>query len=750
MSEHMEVEPGAGRFTRRRFLITSAAGAAAITSAEALARHPQRALASAAQTQTPLPSGSIPKYQTSLVTFAGQRVGATSFTTVMTEFQQHVLPPSVYPAAFAAGTWVWGYKVGNRPPNWPGFTVEAQQGCPTTVTYITDLPWTATGSKVQPLLTVDQTIHWADPFKQMGATAPYAGPQPSVPHLHGAEVPSQFDGAPEAWFTPTGKRGKGYSTLYPTAGNAAIYQYPNTQPSTTLWFHDHALGITRLNVFSGLAAFYLIRDQFDTGLASNPLRLPAGSREIELIIQDRLFDVNGQLRFPDGTNTDADLNGPPTNPSTHPFWIPEFFGDTMCVNGRSWPVLQVEPRRYRFRFVDGCNARFLSMNLTQAANASSTTPPSAVAFWQIGTDGGLLDAPVKLNDPADPNAAKLFIAPSERADVIIDFAGMSGQSLILTNDGIFPFPSGGPPDPNLDGQIMRFDVVLPLSSPDTTYNPATDGPLRGGAGQPRRIVRLANPATGAIAAGVTVNKRRQMVIFEQDTVDCAVSATNNGPMIDVLNNSKWNGLRDGTTTPIPGAQPDEMGQGIWMTELPRLGATEVWEFLDTTPDSHPIHIHLIQFQVLNRQSVDVTNYVNAWAAEFPGGTFAGQECDGTFGEVTYPAGVIIPGYGPPGDYNTPNADGAVGGNPAFGPFLNGPVLPPLPNEAGWKDTVKILPGAVTRVAVRWAPVNVPVDDAQPGENLYAFDPTTGPGYVWHCHILDHEDNEMMRPYSPTR
>jgi FtsP/CotA-like multicopper oxidase with cupredoxin domain len=746
-----EPEDGATgpRLSRRKFLVAGAIGATAFGVADTLANLSPRAAASAARAQTPLPSSEIPKYQTSLTTFAGQRVSAASFVTRFTEFRQKVLPASVYPADFAGGTWVWGYQVDGRPPNWPGYSVEAWQGRPTTITYVNNLPW-GSGSQVQPLLTVDQTIHWADPLSQMGALTPYSGPQPGVAHLHGAEVSSLYDGSPEAWFTPDGRHGHGYASVYPTSANAAVYQYPNTQPATTLWFHDHSLGITRLNVFSGLAAFYLLRDAYDTGSASNPLRLPAGNFEIELIIQDRLFDTNGQLRFPDGTNTSADLNGPPPNPLTHPFWIPEFFGDAMCVNGRTWPVLQVEPRRYRFRFVDGCNARFLSMNLTAPANSSSATPPSALPFWQIGTDGGLLDAPVKLNDPADPNAKKLFIAPAERADVIIDFSGFAGRSLILTNDGLYPYPSGGPPNPDLDGQIMRVDVVLPLSSTDTTYNPATDGPLRGGAGQPRQIVRLTDPTTGVVAPGVTVNVKRQMVIFEQDTVDCAVNATSNGPMIDVLNNSKWNGLRDGTETPIPGAQEDQSGQGIWMTELPRVGATEQWEFLDTTPDSHPIHIHLIQFQLLNRQSVDVTNYVNAWADEFPAGTFAGQNCDGTFGEVSYPGGEIIPGYGPPGDYLTPNADGALGGNPAFGPYLNGPILPPDPDEAGWKDTIKILPGAVTRVLVRWAPVNVPVGQVGPGTNLYAFDPTTGPGYVWHCHILDHEDNEMMRPYAPVR
>ena len=736
------------RLSRRGFLIAGAAGAASITGLDALLGR-QRSAASVTQAQTPLPSSQIPKYQTALVTFAGRRVDATTMTTTFTEFAQRVLPASVYPRAYAAGTWLWGYQVANRPANWPGYTVEACQGRPTTVTYVNKLPSAANGSRVQPLLTVDQTIHWADPLHQMGALTPYTGPVPAVAHLHGAEVPSSSDGAPEAWFTPNGLHGPAYTTLSSAGTNAAVYQYPNTQAATTLWFHDHALGITRLNVFAGLAAFYLVRDQFDTGAADNPLRLPAGNYEIELIIQDRLFDTNGQLRFPDGSNTAADLNGPPTNPATHPFWIPEFFGDAMTVNGRTWPVLKVEPRRYRFRFLNGCNARFLSMNLTDAPNADSAPAPSAVPFWQIGTDGGLLDAPVELNAPSNPSAPKVFIAPSERSDVIIDFAGLSGASLILTNDGIFPYPSGGPPDPAVDGQIMRIDVTLPLAGQDTTYDPSTGGSLRGGAGQPLPIIRLTDPNTGTVAPGVHVAQHRQLVVFEQDTVDCAVTPTTGGPMIDVVNNTKWNGLHDGTTVPVPGSRPDQFGQGLWLTELPRVGSSEVWEFLDTTPDSHPIHIHLIQFQILNRQSVDVDGYVNAWAAAFPGGTYAGQLCDGTFGEVDYPPGVIIPGYGPPNNYLTPNADGALGGNPAFKPFLNGPVLPPGPDEAGWKDTVKILPGAITRVLARWAPTSVPIGQVGPGQNTYAFDPTKGPGYVWHCHILDHEDNEMMRPYAPT-
>ena len=198
-----------------------------------------------------------------------------------------MLPATIYsalPPPYAQGTFVWGYKVGSAPPHFPGFTIEAQRGTPTTVTYNNDLPL---APFLQKYLTVDQTLHWADPLEQMGSAAPYAGPPPVVTHLHGAEAPSAFDGAPDAWFTPgLTDKGKGFVTN--------IYTYPNAQEATTLWFHDHVLGMTRLNIYAGLAAFYLIRDSCDTGVAGSGLNLPAGPYEIELCIQDRQFDTNGQ------------------------------------------------------------------------------------------------------------------------------------------------------------------------------------------------------------------------------------------------------------------------------------------------------------------------------------------------------------------------------------------------------------------------------------------------------------------------
>ena len=186
---------------------------------------------------------------------------------------------------------------------------------------------------------------------------------------------------------------------------------------------------------------------------------------------------------------------------------------------------------------------------------------------------------------------------------------------------------------------------------------------------------------------------------------------------------------------IPGSVSN--GHGISATENPQEGATEIWEVANLTEDAHPIHVHLVQFQVINRQMFDRDAYRAAWDATFPGGTFNG---------ITYPPGTYIPGFGPPRNYLTANTAGGIGGNIAFTPFLQGNPTPPPAEEGGWKDTIKMLPFSITRIAIRWAPQSVAAGGVHAGQDLFPFDPTNGPGYVWHCHILDHEDNEMMRPY----
>ncbi|MBO0887273.1 MAG: hypothetical protein J2O38_07725, partial [Acidimicrobiales bacterium] len=168
--------------------------------------------------------------------------------------------------------------------------------------------------------------------------------------------------------------------------------------------------------------------------------------------------------------------------------------------------------------------------------------------------------------------------------------------------------------------------------------------------------------------------------------------------------------------------------------------------LNLTEQAHAVHIHLIQFQVLNRQLMDSVDWLSLYESQFPGGTGFGLEPDGSAGLVNYPPGVYMPGYGPPHDYNTPNSDGAIGGNPAFGPFLQGSVFPPEIYEAGWKDTFHLVPNSVNRVVVRFAPQDVAPDQVHAGQNLYTIDPTTGPGYMWHCHMFEHEDNELMHSW----
>jgi len=339
--------------------------------------------------------------------------------------------------------------------------------------------------------------------------------------------------------------------------------------------------------------------------------------------------------------------------------------------------------------------------------------------------------------------------------VIIDFSTVpAGTNLVLKNTAKTPFPAGAAPISNTVGQIMQFRVNGSAAA-DTTFNPALAGAtLRGGTGQGPVIQRLVNPATGARGAGVTVNKTRQLTLNEVMGMPQAVTnpvtgvLTNypGGPLEILVNNTKWDGNRiNGVTTgpPMPGMYTFERRSDFTngVSEMPNEGDTEIWEIVNLTADAHPIHLHLTSFQLMNRQNFDLKKYTAAYGAAFPGGGW-----DPMMG-ATYPKGVFIPGFGPPLDYNTGNAR-ALGGNPdiaAMGNgkplYLLGAVLPPLPEEAGWKDTVIAYPGQVTRLAVRWAPQDVPIGTI----GSYPFDPNGGDGYVWHCHIVDHEDNEMMRP-----
>ena len=653
--------------------------------------------------QLPITPNSIPKFVDPLPHFAGLRVdikGGGNLIIKMVPNDQIALStgtvvnggiiggfidPLINPSLGKAHVWVYRISTDGgttfTPPNWPAFTIEAQQFNAVDVTYSNEL-YGETYDKVG--LIVDQTLHWADPFGDMGSFDPYTGNPPAVVHLHGGEVASEYDGGPDSWFTP------GNAQVGPawSSGVTNFYQYLNTQGGATVWYHDHALGATRLNVYAGMAGFYFLR-----GTNEDALHLPGWSGdgmvkevaptgtsgtfnpnpylpEIEIAIQDRMFDTNGKLYFPNL----------PTNPTVHPFWTPEFVGNIITVNGKTWPYISVAPRKYRFRILNGSNARFYQLWLQNLA--TGTFGP---AINQIGADGGLLDAPVVI-DPAQ--RGKLLLGTGERADVIIDFSNSPpGTVWTLRNTGRAPFPLGSPPIGSTTGQIMQFVVNGQLVGADNSVIPATlnNPPL----------VKLTNFAGGL---NVTPAVKRQLTLNEVEEAG--------GPLEILVNNSKW----DDPTT-----------------ETPTEGTSEVWQIINMTADAHPIHLHLVQFQLVGRQLFNKSNYAKKYSASFTGGEY-------------------IPGGGPPLDYNSPNPDGAVGGNPAITPYLQNGLKPANPNERGWKDTFIMYPGEVTTVVVRFAPTDLPLS-TDPANLIFAFNPSTGPAYVWHCHIIDHEDNEMMRRYS---
>lgn len=677
-----------------------------------------------------------------------------------------VLPAGSVPGY--AGTSVWGYLQPGQTTraSYIGPVIVATRNMPTEMKFVNQLGTAETSQLLAYRYSTDQTLHWADPLnlgENMCAhmsLAPgfgdpcaqnYSGPIPAVVHLHGGEVPPQLDGGPDAWFTSDGSsRGAGFYSMDGSAAtNYSIYRYPNSQEAAPIWFHDHTLGATRLNVYAGLAGAYLLTDP-----SNDPKNLPP---LIPLVIQDRMFDTNGQLFF---TADNAGGTLWALNPE-HPYWNPEFVGDVIVVNGKSWPFKAVEPKRYTFLFLNGSNARTYELFLTDPVSGNF-----GPAFWVISTDGGYLDKPVKVDPMTN---GKLLLMPGERYQAIIDFAGYeagrkgpNGKKYsgkwTLRNVAKTPYPAGATPQGTTTGRVMQF-VVGTLTSADTSFNPATPkATLRGGTNQGPAMVRLTDPAKGALASGVTVQQTRQLTLNEVmgmpvttvNPVTGISTAYPGGPLEILVNNTKWSGKRiTGSSngmyemTPIPGFTPD--GNGNYLSELPKEGETEVWEIVNLTADAHPIHLHLVQFQLINRQAFNTSSYLATYGASFPGGGY-----DPMTG-LAYPQGTYIPGWGPPLDYQSGNVR-AVGGNPDIAAvskkgqplYLQGPVMPPLAQEVGWKDTIISYPGQVTRLAVRWAPTDLPAS-TPPAAASFSFDPNGGQGYVWHCHIIDHEDNEMMRP-----
>jgi len=487
---------------------------------------------------------------------------------------------------------VWGYN-----GQYVGPTFETRSGTPISVQWLNELPQTH-------LAPIDHTIHGAETSLPDVRT---------VVHLHGHKVLADSDGYPEAWFTNNfAETGPDFTTR--------VYHYPNDQAAMMLWYHDHALGITRLNVFAGLAGMYFIRDAVDDALP-----IPKGRYEVPIMIQDRFFNHDGSLLYP--------VQDPGVSPPIPPIWIPEFFGDTALVNGKIFPFLEVEPRKYRFRMLNACNSRFLHLTLV-----NSRDPGELLTFHQIGSDQGFLPHPVDWQDQ--------LMGPAERFDVVVDFTGQAGKTFILSNDAPSPFPGGGGADLP---QIMQFRVTLPLTQQDQ--------PL------PQDLVPVPLLQTQG------ASRTRQLLLNEDDDpttgdpIEGMLGTIDDGPL-------HWSSV---------------------VTEEPRQGSTEIWELYNATTDGHPIHVHLVRFQVLNRQKFDLNRFQST-------------------GQIRFLA----------------------------------PPEAPAPNERpAWKDVVKAFPGdpdngvgVVTRIIQKFElPNGLTLSRGQFQK------------YVWHCHILEHEDNDMMRPYN---
>ena len=654
-----------------------------------------------AQAQIPggtLDPGSVLKYQTPLLIPPVMPVAGTIkqsggqnidyYEISVRQFMQQILPAGLPP------TTVWGYgavaaadKRGLLLHNAPSLTIEAKWNRPVRVKWINELVG-ANGDYLSHLLPVDPTLHWANPpggstdrdTRPIFESTPerYTGPVPMVTHVHGAVgVGDDSDGYAEAWYLPVannipgdyatvgtwydffaGKAAASYGAIW--GPGFATFQYPNMNRASTIWYHDHTLGMTRLNVYAGPAGFYLIRGgpEGDTAVLDSrfgtPAVLPGPAPkandkfppnktyyEIPIAIQDRAFNEDGLLFYPNSRELFDDIVGPfipfGTMPEEFsPIWNPEFFGNMIMVNGKTWPFQTVEKRRYRFRFLNGCQSRFLILDFSQIPG---------VEVWQIGNEGGFLAAPVNITAN---HGNQLLMGLAERADVIVDFTNVPVGNHVLGNLGPDePFGGGIPgvdftvAHPDSTGQILQFNVV-PALVPDPTTPP----------------MFLQLPAILPLPAETII---RPLALIEKM-----------GMGFDEENN------------PIEGpveALLGTVGDGVWteykwmdpVTENPALGATEIWEFYNTTGDAHPMHVHEVVFEVVNREGLALDEN----------------------GDVAQPV------------------------------QLNGIITPPEPWETGFKDTIIAYPGQVTRIRAQFN---------TPGQ------------FVWHCHIVEHEDNEMMRPY----
>lgn len=530
-------------------------------------------------------------------------------------------------------TRVFAYGTSKETATVPGPTIIAARGVPTRVTWTNHLP----------------RHHFLPWDRSLSTAQPHAG-VPTVVHLHGGVQQSTSDGHGMAWFTSN------FSSTGPTFSSRGPYHYPNRQPPGNLWYHDHAMGLTRVNILAGLMGSYRVTDP----TTEAHLNLPSGpAHDRNLVLFDRDFTSAGELF----------MNATGNNPGVHPQWQPEYFGAVVVVNGKAWPFLRVARRRYRFRILNASNARFFRLSLS-----------GGLRFVHLGSDSVYLAKPV--------SSREFVLAPSEIADVVVDFAKASGSSghVVLRSDAPAPYP-GDPGEKPETVSVMKF--VLPKRSPSSSPELEKKEMEMDKSAIPAALMEK-NPKPDPREAVRT----RRIAMYEY---------TKNGT--DEPTHLYLNGVS--YTDPV--------------TETPREGTSELWEVINLTDDNHPLHVHLALFAALDQRSL----------------RRAGEFRDCMRGNA---------------------ADGAGGRNDVvkcrMGRHLAGGRRHKVPRqERGWKNVFKVRPGSVTRLLVRFKPLEEEKDGdqmTQGGGGRFPFDVTAGPGYVYHCHILDHEDNEMMRPMKIVR
>ncbi len=597
----------------------------------------------------------------------------------------------VDPDSRPLSTTVWGYGKNGPGGTWPGMTFEERSGEPIEVKWENKLP---RGH----LFPVDTSLHWAYSLAGYQQYSIAADGVPAITHLHGGHSDYQFDGNPEFFFSP------GYKVRGPqwVDGIEKKFLYQNDQPAGTLWYHDHALGITRLNVYAGLAGFYILRDDSDTGARGNPLDLPAFPYEVALAIQDRMFTDTGDLFYPafpgdpfyeDFITGEGVVLPNDVFPGGGPTALAEFFGDHMLVNGKIWPKKDVEPRNYRLRLLNGCDSRFLAVQFFEVPPQAidfSTVVDGPLPFTVIGSDQGLASSPTTVDT--------LLVETGSRYDVIVDFKNVTfGNRVIMKNiGGDEPF-GGDIPGPLIFGEtdrIMAFDVVLPLDTgvPDVTPMGISFGPVIPLPTRTRKV---------ALFEGTDEYGRLQPLL------GTAEPATDHaGNPID------WPDTPEYSSVGLIGQMEGSIAWHSPTTENPALDSTEEWEIWNMTGDAHPVHLHLVNFEILGRSEIEWDSAADE-DGFIPMGTSPAN--DGTY-LVTRPT---VQHNSVPGDLATYGTGFRI-----VNPTEGAPV--PRPREFvenAPKDLVTALPGQVTRIKATFD---------KPGR------------YVWHCHILSHEDHEMMR------